>query len=508
MMRFLPVLPLRVWLGVSYLAVLTLPVAALLATGALGRDLVNQTRWDLEHQAALVSMLAASTLESTRDVRSAATLADLTDPLSAQLARAKHETLSGFRIVGQDGRVVATSGSGRTLGESLLDDPEVQQALKGQAGVKIRPREAVRNVPLGGKSRRADVRVFVAVPVRLSKMGIPGEGEVVGAVVVSRTPREEFQALYHMAPSGLLVGALVALLVTAAYAWYSADQLSRSLRAVARGSRRIAEGHFDGITDLGAPKGSRLKEVGQAAQNVEAMAVRLRERLAYIGEFASNVSHEFKTPLSTMKGTLELLSDDDEMPAEQRQRFLDNAVESVDRLERMVSGLLSLARAEEGGASEPVALQALIDDVADRLGATVEGTAAPVSGDRAQLERVLVNLVQNAFVHGGAGRAEGDAPVDVRVEAFVDGDRTGFRVIDDGVGISEANLSQVFDRFFTTNRGGGSSGLGLALVRAIVFTHGGEVAVDSAPGRTCFEVVLPTAARAPESRGADGSVAG
>jgi signal transduction histidine kinase len=499
-MRFLPVLPLRVWLGVSYLAVLALPVVALLATGALGRDLVNQTRWDLEHQAALVSMLAASALESTRASDADATLAALSKPLSAQLARAKHETLSGFRIVDADGAVVATSGNGQTLGESLRQHPEVQAALRGRAGVKIRPREAVRNAPLGGKSRRADVRVFVAVPVRLSSMGVPGEGEVVGAVVVSRTPREELQALYHMAPSGLLLGALVVLLVTGAYAWFSADQLSRSLRAVARGSRRIAEGHFDGLAELGAPKGSRLREVRQAAGNVESMAVRLRERLAYIGEFASNVSHEFKTPLATMKGTLELLQDDDEMPAEQRQRFLSNALESVDRLERMVSGLLSLARAEEGGADEPVALQPLIADVAERLSAEVRGQAGAVSGDRAQLERVLVNLVQNAHVHGGAGR---DAPVHVVVEGFERGGQTGFAVIDDGVGISEANRGQVFDRFFTTNRGGGSSGLGLALVRAIAFTHGGEVTVESRPGHTRFEVVLPKA-----SGGADGATAG
>ena len=311
-----------------------------------------------------------------------------------------------------------------------------------------------------------------------------------GAVVVSRTPREELQALYHMAPSGLLLGAVFALFLTTAYAWFSADQLSRSLRAVARGSRRIAEGHFDGLADLGAPKGSRLREVGQAANNVESMAVRLRERLAYIGEFASNVSHEFKTPLSTMKGTLELLQDDDQMPAEQRQRFLDNAVESVDRLERMVSGLLSLARAEEGGASDPVALQDLLEEVGARLEVPVRGHAAPVSGDRAQLERIVVNFVQNARIHGAEGR---DHPVEVAIEGFIRDGRTGFAVSDDGVGISEANLPQVFDRFFTTNRTGGSSGLGLALVRAIVFTHGGEVAVDSVPGRTRFEVVLPRA---------------
>ncbi|MCB9677434.1 MAG: histidine kinase [Alphaproteobacteria bacterium] len=472
----LPVLPLRAWLGFSYLAVLTFPVAAVLATGALGRDLVNQTRWDLEHQAALVAMLAGNEVEGARRVAPAATLPDLTAELSEHLRQAKAETLSGYRVVDAQGRVVATSGTGESLGDSLASDVEVRQALAGRAAVKIRPREAVRNVPLGGQSRRADVRVFVAYPIEV-------HGEVLGAVVVSRTPREELQALYQMAPSGLLVGAVFALLVTAMFAWFSADILSRSLRSLAIGSRRIAEGHFDGLEQLAAPKGSHLREVGEASRNVEAMAVRLRDRLAYIGEFASNVSHEFKTPLSTLKGTLELLGDDPDMDPAQRQRFLTNASESVDRLERMVTGLLSLARAEEGGSAEPIELDGLVRAVAARFDAPVEGRAGRVSGDPAQLETVLVNLLQNARVHGGAAR----------VEAFVAEGATGFAVIDDGPGISASNLDKVFDRFFTTNRGGGSSGLGLALVRAIAFTHGGDVAVRSRPGETVFTVTLPGA---------------
>jgi len=471
-MRFLPILPLRIWLGLSYLIVLVLPVVALLATGALGRDLVNQTRWDLEHQASLVAMLAAAELRHAEQLGDSGELAQI--ELSRYLSSAKNETLSGFRVVDPMGRVVATSGNPGDLGADLSADPEVREALSGREGVKIRPREAVRGVPLGGKSRRADVRVFVAMPIAV-------DGQIVGAVVVSRTPREEIQALYHMAPSGLLIGALFALVVVGMFAWFSADILSRSLRSVAMGSRRIAEGHFDGLDHLARPKSSRLLEVGEAAHNVEAMAVRLRDRLAYIGEFASNVSHEFKTPLSTLKGTLELLGDDPEMEPEQRQRFLVNAAESVDRLERMVSGLLSLARAEEGGQRDPIDLDGLVREVSERFEVEVEGQGGRVRADRSQVETVLVNFLENARVHGGVAR----------VRLWVDGGVTGFEVVDDGPGISEANLPQVFDRFFTTNRGAGSSGLGLALVRAIVFAHGGEVRVSSEPGRTAFAVTLP-----------------
>ena len=110
-----------------------------------------------------------------------------------------------------------------------------------------------------------------------------------------------------------------------------------------------------------------------------------------------------------------------------------------------------------------------------------------VRGDRAQLAVVLTNFLENAGVHGGVAQ----------VRAFVERQRTGFEVVDDGPGISASNLEHVFDRFFTTNRSGGSSGLGLALVRAIVFTHHGEVTVRSRPGETVFRVELPMDSRRP-----------
>jgi signal transduction histidine kinase len=99
-----------------------------------------------------------------------------------------------------------------------------------------------------------------------------------------------------------------------------------------------------------------------------------------------------------------------------------------------------------------------------------------VQGHRDQLGVVLENLVENGFRHGGRH---------VVVTLF---DR-GFDVADDGPGISEANRAQVFDRFFTTDRAHGT-GLGLALVRAIVLRHGGTVGVSSTPGNTVFSVRL------------------
>jgi signal transduction histidine kinase len=107
-----------------------------------------------------------------------------------------------------------------------------------------------------------------------------------------------------------------------------------------------------------------------------------------------------------------------------------------------------------------------------------------VDANREQLESAASNLVENALRHGGPG-------VKVEVVGFTEGAWTGVDVIDDGPGISPANLKKVFDRFFTTDRAKGGTGLGLALVRAVLEAHGGRVEVESAPGHTRFRLVLP-----------------
>ncbi|GDX79960.1 hypothetical protein LBMAG42_17710 [Deltaproteobacteria bacterium] len=462
--ELLPRLPLQVWLFLSYVVVLSLPFVAVISTGALAWDLVNQTREDLEHQGALVSMVAQERMG---------------DPakMSEMLALAKAQTLAGIRIVNDAGVVVASSGD--TVGEDLSADAEVRTALEGSQGLAIKPRPPV---PLSSRrgggssfetpSRHADVRVFVAVPIRK-------DGAVLGAVILSRTPRDDWQTFWSMVPR-LSVGGVVALLLTVFLSVFGGWRASRSLNLLARASERIAAGEVGAEEPIADAKGSRIREAAQLAEAMDTMARRLRARLAYITEFAGNVSHEFKTPVSALRGTVELLRDDDAMPPAQRARFLDNALADLDRLSNLVGGLLRLARAEEGGLREDVDLDALVDEGLRRFpGVRCSGSAGAVYGVREQLDAVLVNLVGNAIRHGGPT---------VSVERFHGDGRAGFVVVDDGSGIDPAHLAQLFDRFFTTDRARGGTGLGLALVKTIAEGHGGGVEVVSRPGETRFRV--------------------
>ena len=463
------VMQLRTWLLISHLAVFALPILVLLSSGALSQDLRKQTQAELEHQGALLAIMAADLVVHQREHNTVAGLESIGPDLSARLRKVKDATLAGIQIVDENGVVVATSG--QTTGQDLSSDVEVQKALAGRSAVVIKPRVPAR-LPLSSESRRAAVRVFVTHPIEI-------DDQVIGALVLSRTPREELQAIYQMLPGPLLFGALAALAITLIGGFSMGILLTRSLKIVAGGTTEIAEGRFDGMEALENPVQSHVADVAQLAGSVRTMADRLRERLGYISEFASNVSHEFKTPLATIKGTIELLADDDgSMPLEQRARFLQNAEAELDRLQKLVDGLLGLARADEETARGPVELDPLIASVAERYpDVTVRGAAGSVVANRSQIEAVLDNLIGNAHRYGVAP---------VSVEAIP----KGFVVVDSGPGISEANLPRVFDRFFTTGRDGGGTGLGLALVRAIVEAHGGVVTVESEPGRTAFAVQL------------------
>ena len=469
------VLPLRTWLTLSHLTVFLLPILVLIGSGALALDLRNQTVWDLEHQGAILSILVTNQLKFARQNQPGATLESIGPSLSANLRATKEATLAGIRITNRRG-VVVTSGT--VLGEDLSKDVEIQRALAGQPAVATKPRGSPSPNPISSPSRRANVRMFVTYPITLNT-------EVLGTIVLSRTPREEVQAIVRDMSSNKAMGAgVLALFATLWIGLYAGYLLTRSLGIVATGTGRIAEGDFDRAGALVLTEQSHVADVAHLAGSVRMMSERLRQRLAYISEFASNVSHEFKTPLATLRGTLELLEDDPDMSNEQRATFLRNANAEVERLERMVSGLLTLARAEEGGERARVPLQDLIERVARRSEVAAVGDAASVSGDSAQLESALTNLLENAKKHGGE---------EISVRGWQSEDWTGWEVVDNGAGISPGNLPRLFDRFFTTGRADGGSGLGLALVRAIAEGHGGRVSVDSAAGRTTFRFALPRA---------------
>ncbi|QSB16545.1 PAS domain S-box protein [Natronosporangium hydrolyticum] len=220
------------------------------------------------------------------------------------------------------------------------------------------------------------------------------------------------------------------------------------------------------------------------------------------GDFVAMVSHDLRTPLTSIIGNTELLLDETgELSTVQRQ-LLGAVDRNARRLENLVSDLLLLSGVESGKLQlqlRPVTMGQVIDGALEALASKrsadiavrLEVPADPlrVLGDPAQLERMVTNVVGNALKFTPPGGT-------VTVRATSDGDYVDLSVADNGIGIPEAELPHVFDRFFRSSRSreqqAQGTGLGLAISKSIVDQHGGTIRAAATPGGgTTFVVVLP-----------------
>jgi signal transduction histidine kinase len=461
-----PTVPLQWALFVSHVALFCLPVALAGGTGALARDQDHQRRKELAREASLLQVLVEDRLAFSGGTGPDASL-------DVVLKSAFERTGVGVRVVDASGVVVASSGPRK--GEKLADRPEIEGALRGEPVTLTRLEKPPSRAQGPGTPQKDRAWSFASRPLHL-------DGRVVGAVVAIHANRNGWDVIEGVGDEvgwgavGLGASAILSAL-------YVGWRVSRSLRALARVAHAAGEGAA--VPELDAIARTRVAEVRGVAVAFRDMLARLRERLRYNEEFAANVSHEFKTPLTTLRGTMELLADDEAMEPDQRRRFLANARTDLDRLLRLVQGLLDLARAEARAGHERVALGPLLEALETRFSnIKVHGVGGVIVGDRAQVELAVANLVENAIQHGGPR---------VEVEGVVEPGWVGVRVWDDGPGIPPANLPHLFDRFFTTSPDRRGTGLGLPLVRAVAAAHGGEATVESSPGRTCFTLRFPTA---------------
>ncbi len=220
-------------------------------------------------------------------------------------------------------------------------------------------------------------------------------------------------------------------------------------------------------------------------------------------DFVSTVSHEFKSPLTSIRQLAEMLQSGRVPSEERRQKYYDVLLEQSERLALLTDNILSLARIEEGRAEfvfESTDVSALLTEVVssiqDRvrhegfvIGLNVQGPIPLIAVDRASLSQAITNLIDNAIKYSGDSRK-------VVVGASVEGQSLAIAVQDFGIGIKKEDIDRVFERFY---RGGDEltrtvkgSGLGLTLVKEIVEAHRGKVHVDSEPGKgSVFSIRLP-----------------
>ena len=297
---------------------------------------------------------------------------------------------------------------------------------------------------------------------------------------------------------GVVGGSLLALLaglVTARRAMAPIAELTETAREIER--TRDASVHMprpaaqDEVAELAATLEGMLRSLDESRLQTESALSRQRE-------FVADASHELRTPLTAVLANLELL---EEELADEQQETAAAALRSTRRMRRLVADLLLLARADAGrGASpRPVDLSEVLVEAAAELEPvavdhhlTVDAPpGAVVEGVRDELHRLALNLMDNALKHTEPGTV-------IRAMTSVEGGTVRLVVEDDGPGVPADLASRLFERFVRgASDRGGSSGLGLSIVRAVAETHGGSVRLETASsGGARFVAELPAEASA------------
>ncbi len=399
-----------------------------------------------------------------------------------------------------EGRPIATSAR-RPDGTRPVNAPadaDVVSAVVGQAQV-------VEQVQRGVGGHRVIVRYYPLYGVSDTPVGMFGISAPVALLYEART---RMLLLFTLVVAGVLVVALVA-------AAYVARALLRPLRALVQAVQRIGEG--DLVTPIYCESAEEVGSLSRAAEDMRLRLLRHADEEAELDrlkdQYLFNVAHELKTPLTSLTATVQVLAEAGEtLPAAERAHLVGVLRRSTARLQALVDNILDLGSVRAGRFSvspHPIALDAVAADaiasiqpLLDARQQRVEcrfGPSPPVvQADARRLLQVLVNLLSNATKFG----ADRDV---IRLEAVRQDSQVRVSVTDHGPGIPAAEQAHLFEAYFRSAMARELTpgvGLGLAVVKAIVEAHGGQVGIDSVPGRgTTTWFTLPVAAAEPAGGG-------
>jgi signal transduction histidine kinase len=362
-------------------------------------------------------------------------------------------------------------GDSRPLGAAIAGDEIAQRAAEQG--------RTARGIVERGGLQVAEVAVLFPAGDRILLVAAPIEDTLETISLVERR---------------LLLAGMIALAVAALVGFALARIFARRIRRLERAAHRIAGGHFDEpVVDRGGD------ELGELAVAFDDMRKQLAALERARREFIANASHELRTPIFALGGHLELLSDED-MDERTRREFLEEMRLQVERLTKLATDLLDLSRLDAGRLRvelAPVDLTEIAGSLVAEFGGVGResghalvaqgGSDAVALADDERVRQIGRILLENAIVHTPPG-------TEVRVAADGTHAAAELRVEDTGPGIAPQDQEHVFERFYRSDSGlAAGSGLGLAIAGELAGVMGGEIELESRPGRTVFTLRLPGA---------------
>lgn len=330
----------------------------------------------------------------------------------------------------------------------------------------------------------------VEVSIALPSLG-PKEQTIEALVALDLSHHVHFLASVRNAT---WAGVIVAALAAALFGWFAAHRGLAPLRRVTETARRLSARQLaERLAIDDAPL-----EVRDHVEAFNGMLARLEAAFQRLGDYSADIAHELRTPISNLMTQTQVALSRPRTNAEY-QDILASNLEEYERIARMVSDMLFLAKAEGNSlahAGESIDLAREADALIDFYEALAEERQirivrhgqACVQGDRLMLRRAVSNLISNALRHTPDG-----GQITINIDADAAGARLAVRNVGDPIPADQ--IERIFERFHRgsaqrESRGEGA-GLGLAITRSIVQAHGGQIAAQSADGVTCFTITLP-----------------
>jgi signal transduction histidine kinase len=289
--------------------------------------------------------------------------------------------------------------------------------------------------------------------------------------------------------------------------YFLSISLTERIVTLSRAAERVAQGDLHARVPVSGhdEMAALARTFNQMASQLEAAAQQQRELETLRRDLVAWIGHDLRTPLASIRVILEALADDVVQDPATVRRYLQTAQRDIRSLSLLIDDLFEMAQLDAGGLQLDYRYSSIADLVSDALesfsaraarrGVTLKGHVDsgvdPVFMDAQKIERVLVNLIDNALRH----TSEGDL---IRVRVSLGDEGLQVRVSDTGEGISAENLPHIFEQFYrgekSRNRTTGGAGLGLAIAKGIVEAHGGQIDVESEVGEgTRFTFHLPRA---------------
>lgn len=378
-----------------------------------------------------------------------------------------------------DARGTELEGSGEAAGAPELPERTLRDALKGNAAYDTIKVDAANGTESTYRS--------YATPAS-------GTG---GTAYIVQAYRSNYHTQFALRNLRAMMAALLPLIVllTGAFGMFFARV---ALRPVANMARTIRQITAENLSLRLKPPRTR-DEIRELADLFNAMLSRLEDSFMSERRFIQDVSHELKTPLTIMKGELEVALKKPR-PAGEYAAILASNLEETEKMSRIVGELLTLARFDNREVRlerARVGLKAILEGavksfsgLAEKSGVFIELESqedAEIEADPGQLSRLFLNLLDNAVKYSPAGGM-------VKVKIYAEGGRPAVRIADNGSGIPASDLPHIFKRFYRadSSRSSAGFGLGLAIAKSIAEAHGADINAESSPGRgAVFTVIFP-----------------